>query len=91
MIIGLLKEAVSWFVSLTEVGLVIAAMLVIGLVVGMTGFWILGRCLSKLGGPPAELDPYADEPATSSTPQWPSSEGNREENRPIPVEHRWDR
>jgi len=62
MIIGLLKEAVGWFVSLTEVGVVIAAMLLIGLVVGMTGFWTLGHCLSKLGGPPAELGPYEDEP-----------------------------
>jgi hypothetical protein len=62
MIIGLFKEVVGWFVSLTEVGVVIAAVLLIGLVVGMTGFWILGHFLNKLGGPPAELDPYEVEP-----------------------------
>jgi len=59
--ISLLKEALGWFVSLTAVGLVIAAILLIGLVVGMTGFWMLGHFLSKLAGPPAELDPYEDE------------------------------
>jgi hypothetical protein len=58
MIVGLFKEAVSWFVSLTEVGAVIAAILLIGLVVGMAGFWILGHFIGKLAGPPAELDPY---------------------------------
>jgi len=62
MIIGLFKEAASWLVSLTEVGAVIAAILLIGLVVGTTGFWMLGRFLSKLAGPPIELDPYEDEP-----------------------------
>ena len=62
MIIGLIKEVVSWFVSLTEVGVAIAAMLLIGLIVGMTGFWMLGNCLRKMGGSPAELDPYEDDP-----------------------------
>lgn len=61
MIIGLLKDAFRWFVSLTEVGLVIAAVLLIGLAVGMAGFWLLSQGLSKLAGPP-ELDPYEDEP-----------------------------
>ena len=60
MIIGLFKEAASWLVSLTEVGAVIAAILLIGLVVGTTGFWMLGRFLSKLAGPPIELDPYEE-------------------------------
>jgi hypothetical protein len=58
MIMGLLKEALDWFVSLTEVGVVIAAMLLIGLAIGMTGFLILSRGLRKLSGPPVELDPY---------------------------------
>jgi hypothetical protein len=62
MIIGLLKETIGWLVSLTEVGVVIAAVLLIGLAVGMTGFWILGHFVNKLGGPPAELDPYEAEP-----------------------------
>jgi hypothetical protein len=62
MMIGLLKEVVSWFVSLSEVGAVIAAVLLIGLVVGMTGFWVLGYFLRKLAGPPTELESYQDEP-----------------------------
>ena len=61
MIIDLFQEAVSWFVGLTVAAVAIAAMLFIGLVVGMTGFWMLGYCLSKLAGPPTELDPYEDE------------------------------
>jgi hypothetical protein len=61
MIVGLFKEAVSWLVSLTEAGVAIVAMLLIGLLAGMTGFWILSYCLGKLGGPP-ELDLYEDEP-----------------------------
>jgi hypothetical protein len=81
MIIGLFKEAVSWFVSLTEVGLVIAAMLLIGLGVGMTGFWMLGRFLSKLGGPPAELDPHEDdeEMAALGSGSTPSKSGEHEQ------------
>jgi len=62
MIIDLLKDLVSWFVSLGEVGAVIAAVLLIGLVVGMTGFWVLGYFLRKLAGPPSELESYQDEP-----------------------------
>jgi len=61
MIIGLFKDAVSWVVSLAEAGAVIAAVLLIGLAVGMSGFWLLSRGLSKLGGPP-EQDPFEDEP-----------------------------
>jgi len=33
----------------------------LGLLVGMTGFWVLSRFLKKLGGPVTELDPYDDE------------------------------
>lgn len=62
MIIGLLKEVVSWFVSLSEVGAVIAAVLLIGLVVGMTGFWALGYLLGRLAGPPTELESYQGKP-----------------------------
>ena len=62
MIIDLLKEVVSWFVSLGEVGAVIAAVLLIGLVVGMTGFWVLGYFIKKLAGPSSELESYQDEP-----------------------------
>ena len=62
MIISLFQGAASWFVGLTEAAIVIAALLLIGLVVGMTGFWMLGHSLSKIAGPPPELDPYEDEP-----------------------------
>jgi hypothetical protein len=68
MIIGLFKDAVSWLVSLAEVGAVIAGVLLIGLAVGMSGFWLLSRGLSKLGGPP-ELDPFEDEPAEMADPK----------------------
>jgi hypothetical protein len=43
MIIGLFKEAIGWFLNLTEVGLAIALLLLIAVAVGMTGFWILSR------------------------------------------------
>lgn len=62
MIVGLFKEGFGWFVSLTEVGVAIALILLAGLVVGVAAFWMLSRFLRKLAGPPAELDPYEDEP-----------------------------
>jgi|HubBroStandDraft_1064217.scaffolds.fasta_scaffold339500_2 hypothetical protein len=88
MIMGLFKEVVSWLVSLTEVGLAIAAMLLIGLGVGMAVFWMLGRFLSKLGGPPdelgqyAELGPYEDEleeMAAHGNGSTPSNSGEHEQ------------
>jgi hypothetical protein len=72
MIIGLFKDAVSWLVSLTEAGLAIVAVLLIGLAVGMSGFWLLSRGLSKLGGPP-EVDPFEDEPEETAGDDSPSS------------------
>jgi len=66
MIIGLLKEIVGWFVSLSEVGAVIGAVLLVGLVIGMTGFWLLGYVLRKLSGPPSELESDPDEPEESN-------------------------
>ena len=65
MIIGLFKEAIGWLLSLTEVGVVIAVILAIAVVVGMTGFWILSRFMSKLAGPATELDPQEDGPYDS--------------------------
>jgi hypothetical protein len=61
MIIGLFKEAIGWFLNLTEVGLAIALLLLIAVAVGMTGFWILSRFMSKLAGPATELDSHEDE------------------------------
>jgi hypothetical protein len=57
MIIAIFRGALHWFVSLIEVVAVVTAILLVGLVVGSTGFWILYRSLSKLEGPSAELDP----------------------------------
>jgi hypothetical protein len=64
MIIGLFKDLGGWFVSLGEVGVAIAAVLLIGLVVGMAAFRILSRIMSMLGGgAPAVLDPYDEDEA----------------------------
>jgi hypothetical protein len=59
---SLFQGVVDWFVGLTEAAAVIAAVLFIGLVVGVSGFWMLSHGLGKLAGPSAELDPYEDEP-----------------------------
>jgi hypothetical protein len=57
MIGALFRDALDWFVGLIEFVSVVAAILIVGLVFGMTGFWILGRSLRKLAGPPVESDP----------------------------------
>jgi hypothetical protein len=57
MIVAIFRGALHWFVGLIEVVAVVTTILLVGLVVGLTGFWILGRSLSKLEGPSAELDP----------------------------------
>jgi hypothetical protein len=74
MIWGLFKDAVSWFVSLTEAGVVIAVILLIGVVAGMTAFWILGRGVRKLAGPVTELDPYENEPGAHVVPIRPDED-----------------
>ncbi len=70
MILGVLKDAVGWLVSVAEVAAVIAAVLLIGLIIGMTGFRILSYFVGKLGGSPPELDsyPYEDEPLDANPP-----------------------
>ena len=63
MFISLFQGAVSWFVGLTEAAVVIAVMLFIGLVVGMTGFWMLSHFASKLDPKDSyEGDPEEGEP-----------------------------
>jgi hypothetical protein len=62
MIVGLFKEVFGWFASLAEVGVAIAAVLLIGLVIGMAGFRILSRIMSMLAPPPV-LDPYDEDEA----------------------------
>jgi hypothetical protein len=61
MINALFRGPLDWFAGLIELVLVIAAILLVGLVVGMTGFWILGRFVRKLAGPQDELDSDEDE------------------------------
>ena len=53
---ALAQGPLYWLTVLLEVASVIAAILLIGLVAGMTSFWILGRFARKLAGPSAELD-----------------------------------
>jgi len=60
MFLSLFKDAISWLIGLAEAAGVIAAVLFIGLIVGMTGFWMLSHFLKKLAGPTAELDSYED-------------------------------
>ena len=62
MFISLFQGLLGWFVGLTEAAVVIAVVLLIGLVVGMTGFWMLSHFARKLAGPTAEIDPYEDDP-----------------------------
>jgi len=61
MFVSLFKDAMSWFAGLSEATLAIAAVLVVGLVVGMTAFWVLNLIVKKLAGPTAELDSYEAE------------------------------
>jgi hypothetical protein len=61
MIIGLFQGVFGWFVSLAEVGVAIAAVLLIALVVGMAGFRILSRIMSLFGRTPEALDPYDED------------------------------
>jgi hypothetical protein len=81
MFIGLLKEALGWFVSVAEAGLAITLVLAIGLFLGMTGFWMLGKLLGKLGGSTA-ADPFDDDPEEATGV--PSSWGS------IPRDDEWD-
>ena len=61
MMAGMFRDALSWVAGLIEAVGVVAAILLVGLVVGMTGFWILVHSLSKLAGQPAESDPQEHE------------------------------
>jgi hypothetical protein len=67
MIVGLFRELLGWFINLAEVTLAIAAVLLVGLAIGMAGFRILSRIMSMFSGPPPALDPY-DEEVTSADP-----------------------
>jgi hypothetical protein len=62
MIVGLFKELLGWFINLAEVGLAIAAVLLVGLVIGMAGFRILSRIMRLVSGPPPVDPSDEDEP-----------------------------
>jgi hypothetical protein len=62
MLLGLFKDATSWFVGLAEAAGALAAVLLVGLVVGMGGFWSLSYLAKKLAGPTADLD-VSDDPS----------------------------
>ena len=81
MIVGLIKELGGWLVSLTEVGVAIAAVLLIALFVGMAGFRILSRIMSIFGGTPAVLDPY-DEDEAEATVIFISPDEDSEDSKP---------
>ena len=57
IIVGMLWEALQWFVSLGEVIAVMVAILMAGLFIAMTAFWVLSRILGTLAGAPVEADP----------------------------------
>jgi len=61
MLVSLFKDAMSWFAGLWEATLAIAAVLVVGLAIGTTAFWLLSHLVKKLAGPTAELDSYETE------------------------------
>ena len=66
MFISLFQGTVSWLVGLIEAAVVITAMLFIGLVVGMTGFWMLSHFASKLAPQDSdEGDPEEGEPIST--------------------------
>ena len=67
MIVGLFKELLGWFINLAEVTLAIAAVLLVGLAIGMAGFRILSRIMRVFSGPPPVLD--EDDPEGDSEPR----------------------
>ncbi len=61
MIADLFRGFLQWWIGLIESVSAVAAILLIGLVVGITCFWVLSRSVRKLAGPAADLDPDEDE------------------------------
>jgi hypothetical protein len=59
MIVDLLRGLVHWLLGLIESVTVVAAILLIGVVIGVAGFWFLSRSVRKLAGP---VDPLENEP-----------------------------
>ena len=58
---GILWDALGFFVSLAEVVAVVVSILALGLIVAKAAFWILSRCLGKLTEPLADNDQDEDE------------------------------
>jgi len=61
IIIAMLSGALRWLADLTEVVAVAAAILLSGLIIGMSVFWGLSRLVAKLSGQTPEFDPYEQE------------------------------
>jgi hypothetical protein len=61
IVVGILWEALDFFVGLVEVTAVVASILVVGLMIATAAFWILSRSLGKLADPLAGSDSYEDE------------------------------
>ena len=61
MIADLFRGFLQWFIGLVESISVLVVILLIGLLVGITCFWVLSRSVRKLAGPPSELDSDVDE------------------------------
>jgi hypothetical protein len=52
----MLWDAIHFFISLGEVIVAVALVLIAGLIVAKIAFWTLSRCLGKLAGTPARSD-----------------------------------
>jgi uncharacterized membrane protein len=50
-----------WLTALAEVIAVVAAILVLGLLIAVAGFWTISRILGRFEDAPLEPDPYDDE------------------------------
>jgi len=57
IIVVVLWDLLQWFTSFVEVIAVITVILMAGLIIAMTAFWVLARILGRLAGPHIELDP----------------------------------
>jgi hypothetical protein len=57
----MLWDTLHFVISLVEVAVAIALILIAGVVIAKIAFWILSRSLGKLAGPREKSDPYDDE------------------------------
>ena len=57
----MVSDALHFFISVAEVSVAVASILIAGLMVGKVAFWIVSRILGKFAGPP-DIDDSEDEP-----------------------------